>query len=130
MSMAMCIMKAHLEEFQLPFLLITCTTQIPLVKCFHMRQTYISALSNFSFHFASRVPDTTRWNKQNFRSSDQPQNHHLPSYADISQALRIIIDEITASINQDHLTPECTSSQAALRTSDISSLVVSDYHNS
>lgn len=104
MDICMCIRMARLEEFQLPFFFLTAQH-----KCYLSESALniYSELSNFShiFPFFSKVPDVTQWNKQNFRNSDQPQNRVLPSYADISQALRIIIGKITASINQGPFNP-------------------------
>lgn len=86
------------------FFLSNCTTQILLLK---VCTSHVSWNVKFQlyFNFFSRLPDATQWNKWNFRNSEQSQNHNLPTYADISWALRIMTDKMATSINQEPFNP-------------------------
>lgn len=99
--MAICLRTARLEEFQLPF-----SSLIAPHKFYSSKSApAMDVKFQLYFNFFSRFPDATQWNKWNFRNSEQPQDHNLPTYVAISQALRIIIDKIAASINQEPFNP-------------------------
>ena len=86
------------------FFLPNCTTQILLLKVC-TSHVFWNVKFQLYFNFFSRLPDATQWNMRNFRNPEQPQNHNLPTYAAISQALKIIIDKIAARINQELFNP-------------------------
>lgn len=84
------------------FFLSNCTTQILRLKVW-TSHVFRNVKFQLYLHLFSSLPDVTQWNKWNLENSEQPQN--LPTYADISQALRIIIDKIIASIKQELFNP-------------------------
>lgn len=86
------------------FFLSDCTAQILLLKIC-TSHVFWNVKFRLYFHLFSRLPGVTQWSKQNFRNSKQPQNHNPRTYAHTSQALRIIRDNIAASINQDPFNP-------------------------
>lgn len=98
------VLEDHcLEEFQLLFFSLIAPHKFYSSKS---APAMYPEMSNFSYiNFFSRLPDATQWNKWNFRNSEQSQNHNLPTYADISWALRIMTDKMATSINQEPFNP-------------------------
>lgn len=84
------------------FTLCNCTTQILHLEV-HTSHVFWNVKFQLYFNFFSRLQMQHNGTSR-ISETEQPQNYNLPTYADLSQALKEIIDKIAASIKQSHLT--------------------------